>query len=98
MEKAIEENRKIHLRQQTDKIKQLTEKVIEQKKQIKRLSAKVRRRDKKIANLDNMLKDLKSRNFISNEESLLLESGAGPKDFLKRQVAKSKGLPVKRKY
>lgn len=79
-------------------IQKLKNKCALQQKKIKRLNAKCRRQAKKFVDFKNILQDLKSRNFINNEGSIMLEECAGPKDFLKRQLAKSKGLPFQRKY
>lgn len=65
---------------------------------MRRLNEKVRRRDGKIALFSNIIQDLKKGNFINNEESFILDECAGPEGFLKRQIAKSKGLPLEKKY
>lgn len=69
-----------------------------QRNKIKRLNEKVRKSNKKIAALNDIIEDLKKSKKINNEESLLLKECAGPEDFLKRQIAKSKGLPLEKKY
>lgn len=79
-------------------IKKLKDKCQKQSKKIKRLNEKVRRQTKKIAHFSNIVKDLKERNLLNSEFQALLAECAGPQDFLKRQVAKSKGLPLERQY
>lgn len=56
------------------------------------------RQKKNIADFQNIIKDLKERNLVINENSIVLESCAGPKDFLKRQILKSEGLPLEKQY
>lgn len=68
------------------------------KKTIKNLKEKVRRRDKKIANLSDIVGDLQKKKYINTEQAFLLEECAGPKDFLQRQISKSKGVPLEKKY
>ncbi|KAJ8722689.1 hypothetical protein PYW07_003869 [Mythimna separata] len=77
-------------------IKKLKDNCQKQSKKIKRLNEKVRRQTKKIAHFSNIIKDLKERNLLNSESQALLAECAGPQDFLKRQVAKSKGLPLQR--
>lgn len=86
------------MQQNMNKIKQLTKTCMIQRNKIKRLNEKVRKRNKKIAVLNDIIEHLKETNKINAEESLLLKECAGPEDFLKRQIAKSKGLPLTRKY
>ncbi|CAH2087579.1 unnamed protein product [Euphydryas editha] len=80
-----------------EKIYHLTQKCENLKKKVKQLNEKVRRRDKKIALLSHILKDLQKRNLLKSEETLILEECAGPEDFLKKQIAKSRGIPLEKK-
>ncbi|KAF9413687.1 hypothetical protein HW555_008133 [Spodoptera exigua] len=79
-------------------IKKLKMRCQTQSKKIRRLNEKVRRQTKRIARLVTILKDLKNKNLLNTDTEIVLEHCAGPQDFLKRQIAKSKGLPIKRKY
>lgn len=79
-------------------IQKLKSKCENQKKKIKRLNAKVRRQSKKIADFKIVMKDLKDKNYVNDDYATVLEQCAGPKDFLKRQIAKSVGLPLERQY
>lgn len=85
-------------RNEEEQIAQLQQKCKTQRNKIKRLNEKVRKRNKKITALNNMIEDLKKSNKINNEEAQILKECAGPEDFLKRQIAKSRGLPVEKKY
>lgn len=86
------------IQQPYDKIRYLTKKCDLLKKKVKRLNEKVRRRDGKIALFSNIIEDLKKGKFINTEESFILDECAGPEGFLKRQIAKSRGLPLEKKY
>lgn len=46
----------------------------------------------------NIIQELEKVKLVNNEESFLLEECAGPADFLKRQIAKSRGLPLEKNY
>lgn len=81
-----------------EKIKVLKEKCVDQKKKLKCLNEKLRRKNKKIANLKDIIKDLKQKAQINMEQAVLIEDLAGPHEFLKRQMIKSKGLPMPNKY
>ncbi|XP_061717499.1 uncharacterized protein LOC133525226 [Cydia pomonella] len=69
--------------QQFNKFQKLEKICQEQKKKIKRLQEKVRRQGKKIGNLEDILKDLKQKLIINNEQSILLEECGGSQDFFK---------------
>lgn len=58
----------------------------------------VRRQKNKIATFKEVIKELQDTNLVTNENCILLEHCAGPKDFLLRQISKAKGLPVERQY
>ena len=73
-------------------------KCAKQQKKIKRLNERIRKRNKKIANLADIVQDLRRKNCVNTEQAVAIEDLAGPKDFLKRQIMKSKGLSTPRKY
>ncbi|CAB3242046.1 unnamed protein product [Arctia plantaginis] len=83
---------------QKEKIKILTEKCDILQRKVRSLNEKVRRRDQNIARCSEIIKHLKEKKFINTEESLILEECAGPEDFLTRQISKSRGLPLEKKY
>lgn len=58
----------------------------------------MRRQSKKIADFETVMKDLKDKNYVNDDHAAVLEQCAGPKDFLKRQIAKSVGMPLERQY
>ncbi|KAJ0184345.1 hypothetical protein K1T71_000768 [Dendrolimus kikuchii] len=87
-----------NLPNQAQKIKELEDKCDFLRKKVKILNEKVRRQKKKIAKFQNIIKDLQERNLVKHENSILLEACAGPKDFLKRQILKSEGLPLEKQY
>ncbi|XP_063632442.1 uncharacterized protein LOC134803573 [Cydia splendana] len=83
---------------QAQKIKKLEAKCDLLRKKVKKLNEKVRQQRKKIAEFQNIIKDLQERNLVNNENSIVLEACVGPKDFLKRQILKSEGLPLEKQY
>lgn len=82
----------------TQKIQALEEKCTKQRKTIKAMKEKLRRKDKKLAGLKDIIEDLRQKNHINLEQSVLINDLAGPSDFLKRQINKAKGLPLPNKY
>lgn len=74
------------------------EKCVKQQRKIKHLNEQLRKKNKKLAILKDIIEDLQRKNCINMEQAVVIEDLAGPKDFLKRQVNKSKGLPAPNKY
>ncbi|XP_047996494.1 uncharacterized protein LOC125234355 isoform X3 [Leguminivora glycinivorella] len=83
---------------QTQKIKKLEDTCDFLRKKVRRLNEMVRRQRKKIAEFQYIIKDLQERNVVNNENSIVLEACAGPKDFLKRHILKSEGSPSEKQY
>ncbi|XP_063390619.1 THAP domain-containing protein 1 B-like [Cydia fagiglandana] len=79
-------------------IKKLEAKCDFLRKKVKRLNEKLRLQRKKIAEFQNVIKDLQERNLVNNENSIVLEACVGPKDFLKRRILKSEGMPLEKQY
>lgn len=81
------------IQQPNDKIRYLTKKCDLLKQKVRTLNEKVRRRDRKIALVSNIIQERKVTSSTMKKVSFWMNVG-----FLKRQIAKSKGLPLDKKY
>lgn len=69
------------------------------KKKIKRLQQNKRQSDKKISDLEAIIEDLKSKNFIHEDNLEVFDKVLGPnKEFLARQLAKKLDTSLEKQY